>query len=162
MQKSGEQLAEYVETVGYLRMMADKAYPKWSTDQRLELVRDQFIQGVQSSSTQLRLMKEMPKTVCKGAGTRRTRKGVVTTGGTRERSYPMKTLGLWTNGMRRIAIYNAHVVCERDAKCDQDSLPVFVVKTPTAAYCARARSFTFGGSGGICVRQLLDDPHSSA
>ena len=54
----------------------------------------------------------------------------------------MKTLGLWTNGMRRIAIYNAHVVCERDAKCDQDSLPVFVVKTPTAAYCARARSFT--------------------
>ena len=33
------------------------------TDQRLELVRDQFIQGVQSSSTQLRLMKEMPKTV---------------------------------------------------------------------------------------------------
>eukprot|EP00731_Ephydatia_muelleri_P022914 Em0015g497a len=44
-------------------MMADRAYPKWSTDQRLELVRDQFIQGVQSSSTQLRLMKEMPKTV---------------------------------------------------------------------------------------------------
>ena len=41
-------------------MMADKAFPKWSTDQRLELVRDQFIQGVQSSSTQLRLM---PKTV---------------------------------------------------------------------------------------------------
>ena len=74
---------------------------------------------------------------CKGAGTRRTRKGVVTTGGTRERSYPMKTLGLWTNGMRRIAIYNAHVVCERYAKCDQDSLPV-----STAAYCARVRSFT--------------------
>ena len=69
----------------------------------------------------------------------------------------MKTLGLWTNGMRRIAIYNAHVVCERYAKCDQDSLPV-----STAAYCARVRSFTFGGSGGICVRQLLDDPHSSA
>ena len=41
----------------------------------------------------------------------------------------MKTLGLWTNGMRRIAIFNAHVVCERYAKCDQDSLPVFVVKT---------------------------------
>ena len=60
VQKSGEQLAEYV---GYLRMMADRAYPKWSTDQRLELVRDQFIQGVQCSSTQLRLMKEMPKTV---------------------------------------------------------------------------------------------------
>ena len=57
VQKSGEQQAEYV---GYLRMMADKAFPKWSTDQRLELVRDQFIQGVQSSSTQLRLM---PKTV---------------------------------------------------------------------------------------------------
>ena len=49
----------------------------------------------------------------------------------------MKTLGLWTNGMRRIAIYNAHVVCERYAKCDQDSLPV-----STAAYCARVRSFT--------------------
>ena len=49
--------------MGYLRMMADKVYPKWSSDQWLELVRNQFIQGVQSSSTQLKLMKEMPKTV---------------------------------------------------------------------------------------------------
>ena len=47
--------------------------------------------------------------------------------------------------MHRIAIYNAHVVCQKDAKCDQDSLPVFVVKNPTAAYrCARGRSLHIG------------------
>lgn len=51
MQKSGEQY------LGHLRMMADKAYPKWSMEQWLELVKDQFIQGVHSSSMQLQLMK---------------------------------------------------------------------------------------------------------
>ena len=35
---SGEQLLEYF---GHLRMLAERAYPGWSTDQRLELVRDQ-------------------------------------------------------------------------------------------------------------------------
>ena len=50
VQNSGEQLVEYV---GHLRMLADRAYPRWTMDQRLELVRNQFIQGVHSSSTQL-------------------------------------------------------------------------------------------------------------
>ena len=46
-------------------MLADRAYPRWTMDQRLELVRNQFIQdqGVHSSSMQLRLMKKMPKSV---------------------------------------------------------------------------------------------------
>ena len=44
-------------------MLADRAYPGWTMEQRLELVRNQFIQGVHSSSTQLRLMKEMPESV---------------------------------------------------------------------------------------------------
>ena len=42
LQKPGKQLVKYV---GRLRMMADTVNPKWTTDQRLELVRDQFIQG---------------------------------------------------------------------------------------------------------------------
>ena len=60
VQNSGEQLVEYV---GHLHMLADRAYPGWTMEQRLELVRNQFIQGVHSSSTQLRLMKEMPESV---------------------------------------------------------------------------------------------------
>ena len=44
-------------------MLADKAYPGWSNDQRLQLVRDQFVQGLRSSTVQLRLMKEMPDTL---------------------------------------------------------------------------------------------------
>ena len=44
-------------------MLADKAYPGWSNDQLLQLVRDQFVQGLRSSTVQLRLMKEMPDTL---------------------------------------------------------------------------------------------------
>ena len=56
-QKAGEQLGEYV---GALRVLADKAYSKWDNERRKELVRSQFIQGIRSSTVQLRLMREMP------------------------------------------------------------------------------------------------------
>lgn len=59
-QKPSETLAEFA---GELRILVAKAYPKWSEDQRKELVRNQFIQGVHSSSVQLQLMKEMPATI---------------------------------------------------------------------------------------------------
>ena len=57
-QKPQEQLLEFV---GALRVLADRAYPKWSAEQRKELVQNQFVQGVRSSSVQLKLMKEMPQ-----------------------------------------------------------------------------------------------------
>ena len=44
-------------------MLADKAYPDWEPKQRLEMARNQFIQGVASASIQLVLMREKPKTV---------------------------------------------------------------------------------------------------
>ena len=40
VQSSGEKLTEFV---GALRFLADKAYPQWSGEQRLEVVRRQFI-----------------------------------------------------------------------------------------------------------------------
>ena len=42
--------------------MADKAFPAWPAEQLQDLLRNQFIQGVLSSSVQLALMKEEPKT----------------------------------------------------------------------------------------------------
>ena len=51
-QKSGETLAEFT---GELRMLADRAYPDWKVEQRMEMVKNQFVQGVRSSSTQLAL-----------------------------------------------------------------------------------------------------------
>jgi len=59
-QKSGEPLSEFV---GELRMMTDKAYPEWEPKQRLEIARNQFIQGIESPSIQLVLMREKPKTL---------------------------------------------------------------------------------------------------
>ncbi|KAL5517489.1 hypothetical protein EMCRGX_G003040 [Ephydatia muelleri] len=59
-QKPQEQLLEFV---GALRVLADRAYPKWSAEQRKELLRNQFVQGFRSSSVQLKLMKEMPATL---------------------------------------------------------------------------------------------------
>eukprot|EP00731_Ephydatia_muelleri_P038814 Em0923g1a len=59
-QKPQEQLLEFV---GALRVLADRAYPKWSAEQRKELLRNQFVQGFSSSSVQLKLMKEMPATL---------------------------------------------------------------------------------------------------
>ena len=46
-QKPGEPLSEFV---GELRMLADKAYPDWEPKQRLEMARNQFIQGVASAN----------------------------------------------------------------------------------------------------------------
>ena len=59
-QRPGEQLADFA---GALRMLADKAYPAWSVEQRQEILRGQFIQGIHSSSVQLWLMREMPRTI---------------------------------------------------------------------------------------------------
>lgn len=59
-QGAGEQLAEFA---GALRVLADKAYPKWSGEQRQELARNQFVQGIRSATTQLQLMREAPNTL---------------------------------------------------------------------------------------------------
>ena len=56
-QGTGEQLVEYA---GALRVLADKAYPSWSTEQRQEVLRNQFIQGIASPLVQLSLMRDMP------------------------------------------------------------------------------------------------------
>ena len=60
LQKVGESLMEFC---GALRGMADKAFPAWPAEQLQDLQRNQFIQGVLSSSVQLVLMKEEPKTL---------------------------------------------------------------------------------------------------
>ena len=60
VQKVGESLMEFC---GALRGMADKAFPGWPAEQLQDLLRNQFIQGVLSSSVQLALMKEEPKTL---------------------------------------------------------------------------------------------------
>ena len=49
-----------VEFAGSLRMLADRAYPSWTMKQRKDVLRSQFIHGVQSASVQLHLMKEQP------------------------------------------------------------------------------------------------------
>eukprot|EP00731_Ephydatia_muelleri_P033906 Em0041g19a len=41
-----------------LRMLVDKAYPSWPAEERLELVRNQFIHGILSSSIQLKLLQQ--------------------------------------------------------------------------------------------------------
>ena len=49
---------------GALRVLADKAYPTWSAEQRKEILKSQFIQGIRSSSIiQLWLIREMPETM---------------------------------------------------------------------------------------------------
>ena len=58
-QQPGEQLVQYA---GALRMLADKAYPSWTAEQRREVLRNHFIQGLVSPSVQLRLMREIPAT----------------------------------------------------------------------------------------------------
>ena len=58
LQNPGEKLVEFA---GALRVLADKAYPKWPAEQIKEVLRNQFIHGIRSSSIQLKLMKEMPK-----------------------------------------------------------------------------------------------------
>ena len=49
-----------VEFSGSLRMLADRAYPSWTMEQCKDVLRSQFIYGVQSASVQLHLMKEQP------------------------------------------------------------------------------------------------------
>ena len=39
-------------------MLVDKAYPSWPAEERLELVRNQFIHGIPSSSIQLKLLQQ--------------------------------------------------------------------------------------------------------
>ena len=60
VQRRDESLVDYI---GELRMLASRAFPGWSEEQRNVLTRNQFIQGVSSSSIHVQLMKEMPKTV---------------------------------------------------------------------------------------------------
>ena len=48
---------------GELRTLAEKAYPKFGQKFQLKLARNQFIQGLKSSSIQLALMKEGPETL---------------------------------------------------------------------------------------------------
>eukprot|EP00731_Ephydatia_muelleri_P023738 Em0016g9a len=60
VQQRDESLVEYI---GELRMLASRAFPGWSEEQRDVLIRNQFIQGVSSSSIQVQLLKEMPKSV---------------------------------------------------------------------------------------------------
>lgn len=60
VQKPGEQLVEFSRA---LRVLADKAYPKWPAEQVTELLRNQFVHGIRSSSIQLELMKNLPGTM---------------------------------------------------------------------------------------------------
>ena len=60
VQKPGEQLVEFS---GALRVLADKAYPKWPAEQVKKLPRNQFVHGIRSSSIQLELMKNLPGTM---------------------------------------------------------------------------------------------------
>ena len=59
VQQRDESLVEYI---GELHMLSSRAFPGWSEEQREVLIRNQFIQGV-SSSIQVQLLKEMPKSV---------------------------------------------------------------------------------------------------
>ena len=52
-----------VEFAGSLHLLAERAYPSWTTEQRKAVLRSQFIHGVQSASVQLHLMKEQPPDV---------------------------------------------------------------------------------------------------
>ena len=52
-----------MQYAGALRVLADKAYTNWTADQRGEVLRNHFIEGVSSPSVQLRLMREMPVTL---------------------------------------------------------------------------------------------------
>ena len=52
-----------VEYIGELRMLASRAFPGWSEEQREVLIRNESIQSVLSSSIQVQFLKEMPKSV---------------------------------------------------------------------------------------------------
>ena len=49
-----------LEFAGRLRSLADKAYPSWTAERRLEVARNRFIQGILFHSIQLKLLTEEP------------------------------------------------------------------------------------------------------
>eukprot|EP00731_Ephydatia_muelleri_P003528 Em0001g3528a len=59
-QKAGESVLEFA---GRLRVLADKGYPSWPPERRLEVARNQFIQGILSSTIQLKLLTDSPETL---------------------------------------------------------------------------------------------------
>ena len=59
-QGRGEALEDFA---GDLQRLAEKAYPDLDGEQRQRFVRNQFIQGLLSSTAQLLLLKEMPQSV---------------------------------------------------------------------------------------------------
>ena len=59
-QERGEALEDFA---GDLQRLAEKAYPDLDGGQRERFVRNQFIQGLLSSTAQLLLLKEMPQSV---------------------------------------------------------------------------------------------------
>ena len=59
-QKSTESLMEFA---AQLRMLADRAFPSWQPEDRLEMARNQFMNGVLSSTIQLKLLQEQPQTL---------------------------------------------------------------------------------------------------
>ena len=59
-QRASETILEFA---GRLRSLADKAYPSWTAERRLEVARNRFIQGILSHSIQLKLLTEEPGTL---------------------------------------------------------------------------------------------------
>eukprot|EP00731_Ephydatia_muelleri_P034851 Em0081g16a len=59
-QKAGESVLEFA---GRLRVLADKGYPSWPPERRLEVARNQFVQGILSSTIQLKLLTDSPETL---------------------------------------------------------------------------------------------------
>ena len=59
-QKAGESVLEFA---GRLRVLADKGYSSWPPERRLEIARNQFIQGILSSTIQLKLLTDSPETL---------------------------------------------------------------------------------------------------
>ncbi|KAL5482226.1 hypothetical protein EMCRGX_G022523 [Ephydatia muelleri] len=53
-----EQAESLIAFSARLRMLVDKAYPSWPAEERLELVRNQFIHGILSPSIQLKLLQQ--------------------------------------------------------------------------------------------------------
>lgn len=59
-QKAGESVLEFA---GRLCALADKGYPSWPPERHLEVAHNQFIQGILSSTIQLKLLTESPETL---------------------------------------------------------------------------------------------------
>ena len=65
---AGKQVLQWDESLDifiselHVCMLASRAFPHWSSEQHKVLIRNQFIQGVLSSSIQVQLIKKMPTT----------------------------------------------------------------------------------------------------